>query len=69
MDEQLIITIAGTLIGLVVGVLITYLIMGKTNKGKAEIAEKQAQALLSEAEAKAEVIKNQKMMEAKEKFY
>ncbi|MEO8148432.1 MAG: ribonuclease Y [Bacteroidia bacterium] len=69
MDEQLIITVAGTLIGLVVGVFITFLIMGKSNKGKAEIAEKQAQALLSEAEAKAEVIKNQKMMEAKEKFY
>ncbi len=69
MDEQLIITIAGTIIGLVVGVLITYLIVGKSNKAKAEIAEKQAQAIISEAEAKAEVIKNQKMMEAKEKFY
>lgn len=65
----MIITIVATVVGLVIGVLITYMMVNKTNKGREEAAEKQAQMLLSEAEAKAEVIKNQKMMEAKEKFY
>lgn len=68
MDEIMIIVVAA-LIGLIAGVVITYLVVSKTNKGKEEAAQKQAQSFLSEAEAKAEVIKNQKMMEAKEKFY
>ncbi|HQV00192.1 MAG: ribonuclease Y [Bacteroidia bacterium] len=69
MDENLIITIVATVAGLLVGVAITYFMVNKTNKGKEEAAQKQAQAILTEAEAKAEVVKNQKMMEAKEKFY
>ena len=65
MDENLIITIVATVAGLLVGVAITYFMVNKTNKGKEEAAQKQAQAILTEAEAKAEVVKNQKMMEAK----
>jgi ribonuclease Y len=69
MDENMIITIIATIAGLFVGVAITYFMVSKTNKGKEEAAQKQAQSILTEAEAKAEVIKNQKMMEAKDKFY
>jgi ribonuclease Y len=66
---EIMIIILVALVGLIVGVAITYFMVSKTNKGNEEAAQKQAQAFLSEAEAKAEVIKNQKMMEAKEKFY
>ena len=69
MDQNLIITIVTAIVCLILGGLFAYLLASKSNKGKLEAAEQQAQAIIKESEAKAEVIKNQKMMEAKDKFY
>lgn len=66
--DPLIITIVTAVGCLLIGGAFTFFITSKSNKGKQEAAEQQAQSLLKEAEAKAEVVKNQKMMEAKEKF-
>ena len=53
------ITIA--LIGLILGAIITFVIIKKTNEGKAT-------SIIKDAEAKAEVIKADKILQAKEKF-
>jgi ribonuclease Y len=53
--------IAGILIGLVLGAIGTYMFINKTNEGKAG-------NIIKEAEAEAEVIKKDKMLQAKEKF-
>jgi len=55
----LIITVA--LIGLVVGAIIAFLIIKKSNEGKAT-------NIVKDAEAKAEIIKTDKILQAKEKF-
>ncbi len=52
---------AGALGGILLGVLITYLIIKKSNQNKAN-------KIIKEAEAEAEVIKKEKMLQAKEKF-
>ncbi len=61
--------IIAAVVSLVVGVLLTWLIVGKAQKNKEKQAEEKAASILKEAEAKAELVKKNKMMEAKEKFY
>ncbi len=56
----LIITVVA-LIGLLLGAIITFLIIKKTNEGKAT-------SIVTDAEAKAEVIKADKILQAKERF-
>lgn len=55
------IVIIGALVGLVAGALVTFLVIKKSNEGKAA-------TIIKEAEAKAEVIKTDKILQAKEKF-
>ncbi len=55
------IVIIAALVGLVVGALITFFIIKKSNEGKAA-------TIIKDAEAKAEVIKTDKILQAKEKF-
>lgn len=52
---------AGALGGILIGVLITYLMIKKSNQNKAN-------NIIKEAEAEAEVIKKDKILQAKEKF-
>lgn len=61
MDTNIIFMIAAGLGGLLLGVLITVLSIKKINAGKAK-------NIIKEAEAEAEVIKKDKMLQAKEKF-
>jgi ribonuclease Y len=62
----MIISAAGALIA---GALITFLVMRKTNEGIEKAAQEKADIIIKEAEAKAELVKKDKMMEAKEKFF
>ncbi len=59
MDIIIIVVIA--LVGLILGAVIAFLFLKMLNKGKAD-------AIVKEAEAEAEVIKKDKMLQAKEKF-
>ncbi len=63
---ELIIAIGASL---VFGSLITWMIVGKATKNKEKEAQEKAAIILKEAEAKAELVKKDKMMEAKDKFY
>ncbi|MBK8847702.1 MAG: ribonuclease Y [Bacteroidetes bacterium] len=54
---------------LVVGAALVYFIMNKTASGKVLAASEQAKAIVHEAEAKAEVVQKDKLLEAKDKFY
>jgi len=68
MEPYLIIIIAG--VGsFIAGGLIIWLITRKTNNDREKAAREKAEAILKEAEAKAELLKKDKMMEAKDKFY
>jgi ribonuclease Y len=49
--------------------IVTYLVTKKNNAVIIKAAEEKAEAILKEAEAKGEVIKKDKMLEAKDKFY
>jgi len=68
MDSYLIPIIAGA-VALVLGSLITWLLMRNMNINLEKAAREKAEAILKEAEAKAELVKKDKMMEAKDKFY
>lgn len=56
------------LIAVVVGFLISRYVLNKTMKTKEQLAEQKAKAIVKDAEADAEVIKKNKILEAKEKF-
>jgi ribonuclease Y len=58
---DIIITLVTALVGLILGAVIAFLFLKMLNKGKAD-------AIVKEAEAEAEVIKKDKMLQAKEKF-
>ena len=58
---EIIILAVIALVGLILGAVITFLFLKMLNKGKAD-------AIVKEAEAEAEVIKKDKMLQAKEKF-
>lgn len=59
--DPIIMIAAAALGGILLGVLITYLVIKATNKNKAK-------SIIKDAEAEAEVIKKDKMLQAKEKF-
>jgi ribonuclease Y len=68
MDSYMIIIIAAV-VSFAVGGLIIWLVMRKQNQDLEKVASEKADAILKEAEAKAELIKKDKMMEAKDRFY
>ncbi len=68
MDSYLLTIIAGV-VALAAGCLITWLLMRNTNNNLEKAAREKADAILKEAEVKAELVKKDKMMEAKDKFY
>jgi ribonuclease Y len=61
MNINILLIAAATLVGLGIGAVITFLVIKKSNEGK-------AQTIIKEAEAEAEVIKKDKILQAKEKF-
>lgn len=61
-------TISFLLLGLVLGIILGKLIFARHSKKKAEEAEAQAQKIIEDARSQAEVIKEKKMLEAKEHF-
>ncbi|HSC37178.1 MAG TPA: Rnase Y domain-containing protein, partial [Chitinophagaceae bacterium] len=67
MDSTIISVIVGVA-GLVVGVIAGKFIFAKDTKHKIDEAEAQAGKIVSDAQAKAETIKQQKQLEAKERF-
>jgi ribonuclease Y len=66
-DEILIMIVVG-IAALIIGVLLAWVIIRKSMKSKEGTALSKAQSILKEAEAEAEVIKKNKIFEAKEKF-
>src|SRR6185436_14789368 len=69
MDTNLIIIIVEGIITFLLGGTVVWFFLSKSNKDKEKIAEEKAQSIIKEAEAKAEILKKDRMMEAKEKFY
>jgi len=67
--DPIILTIIAAIAGLILGGGIAYMALSKSSGGKVKAAEEQAQLVLKEAQAQAEVMKKDKMLEAKEKFY
>jgi Domain of unknown function (DUF3552). len=67
MDQNILIYIVGG-VALIIGIVAGKFIFAKNTQKKIEEAEQQAQKIISDAEAKAETIKQQKQLEAKEKF-
>ncbi|HNS11710.1 MAG TPA: ribonuclease Y [Bacteroidia bacterium] len=66
-DNQLLLILVG-IAGLVVGLLISYFLLKKAMKSKVEESEQKARSIIKDAEADAEVMKKNKILEAKEKF-
>ncbi len=66
-DEILIMIVVG-FCALVAGILIAWVVIRKSMKSKEGDAVSKAQSILKEAEAEAEVMKKNKILEAKEKF-
>ena len=66
MDQNVIYIIIG-LLALLIGIIAGKLIFAKNTKKQIEEAESQAQKIINEATAKAETIKKEKILEAKEK--
>ncbi|MBK7390974.1 MAG: ribonuclease Y [Bacteroidia bacterium] len=63
------IIIIAAVVSFAVGGLIIWLVMRKQNQDLEKVASEKATAILKEAETKAELIKKDKMMEAKDRFY
>jgi conserved hypothetical protein YmdA/YtgF len=68
MDQNMIAYIVVGIVALLVGIIVGKLISAPNTRHKIEEAEKQAQKIVSDAQTKAETIKQQKQLEAKEKF-
>jgi ribonucrease Y len=66
---MLISIIVAVVIGLAVGGGLAAFLIKSSYKAKEETAEERAKQIIKEAEAKAEVLKKDKLLEAKEKFY
>lgn len=66
--NDLVITIIAALISLVAGYLIAWFMIKSAGKKKVDAASVKAKAILKDAEADAEVLKKNKILEAKEKF-
>lgn len=69
MDPTLLIPIIAGTGALIAGILITWLIMRNRQIDLEKSAKEKAAVILKEAESKAELIKKDKMMEAKERFF
>lgn len=69
MDSNIIILIASSAVALLLGALVTWLIMKNQKVEHEKEARERAEAILKEAESKAELVKKDKMMEAKERFF
>ena len=67
MDQNILIYIVGG-VALVIGIVAGKFIFAKNTKQKVDEAESQAKKIISDAEARAETIKQQRQLEAKEKF-
>jgi ribonuclease Y len=67
MDQNILIYIVGG-VALLIGIVAGKFIFAKNTKQKIDEAEAQAKKIVSDAEAKAETIKQQRQLEAKEKF-
>ena len=61
MNTNILLIAAASLVGLGIGAVISFLVIKKSSEGK-------AQSIIKEAEAEAEVIKKDKILQAKEKF-
>ena len=68
METGSILTIIVALAALAVGTIISWVILRRIMKAKETGAEEKAKTILREAEAEAEVLKKNKILEAKEKF-
>jgi len=68
METDFIIIIASALAALAVGTFISWFVLRRTMKAKEGVAEEKAKTILREAESEAEVLKKNKILEAKEKF-
>ena len=66
--DPLIITIIVALVCLVAGILLGKIVFAKNTQKQLQDAESQAQSIVREAELRAETIKKEKQLEAKEKF-
>ncbi len=67
MDQQILVFIIIGLFALILGIVAGKFIFAKNTKKQIEEAELQAQKMVNEAEARAETIKKEKILEAKEK--
>src|SRR5436190_262313 len=68
METDLIIIIALAIVALAMGFFISWFVMKRTMKMREGAAQDRAKAILKDAESDAEVIKKNKILEAKEKF-
>lgn len=68
MNNQVILLIAEGLLAMAVGFVVSRYVLARTMKSKEAAAEAKAQSIIKEAESEAEVIKKNKILEAKEKF-
>ncbi len=66
-DQNIVLLIVGA-VALIIGIIAGKFIFAKNTKKRVEDAEGQARKLLGDAELKAETIKQQKQLEAKERF-
>jgi len=67
MDSTVILVIVGA-VALVAGLIAGKLIFAKNTQHKVQEAEQQAQKIIADAQANAETVKKEKLLEAKEKF-
>ena len=67
MDSTMILVIVGVA-ALIVGIVVGKLIFAKNTQHKVQEAEQQAQKIVGDAQANAETLKKEKLLEAKEKF-
>ena len=65
--DQLVMIIIGV-VALVIGIIAGKFIFAKNTTKQIQDAESQAQTILREAELRAETVKKEKLLEAKEKF-
>src|ERR1051325_2033068 len=68
METDLLIIISEAIVALVVGFLISWFVLRRTMKMRENAAQDRAKAILKDAESDAEVVKKNKILEAKEKF-
>ena len=63
-----IISIIAAVVGLAIGAVVTFLSTRKTNNNLVAIAEEKAHSIIKEAEAKGELFKKDKEIQAKDRF-